>query len=290
MLTETKLPFLRMMGRYTTLKYMKKVAIVGHGYVGRAVREFFEGKFEVVVYDPAQGHSDKEAVQTASLAMICVPTPMSDDGSVDLSAVEEVFSWLKTPAIAIKSTVPPGTTKALAEKFSLQDRLVFTPEYIGEGGYPVPFWEGVPHPTDMKQHQFHIFGGSREAANKVMPFFQKVSGAFAKYHQTDSTTAETVKYMTNVWIAAKVTFCNEFFDIAENLGVDYNELRELWLQDGRVGRSHTVVYPDHRGFTGKCIPKDTNGLYRNLQKSGHESDLIKALLRVNKKFTDKNSK
>lgn len=267
---------------------MKKIAIVGHGYVGKAVRAFFEEKFEVVIHDPAQGLDNKEDAQGCDLAVICVPTPMCEDGSVDLSIIESTLGWLTTPVIILKSTVPPGTTKTLAEKYSLEDRLVFTPEFIGERGYPVPFWEGVPHPTDMKQHQFHIFGGSQEAATKVMPFFQEISGPFTKYHQTDSTTAETVKYMENVWIATKVTFCNEFFEIAEKLKINYNELRELWLQDGRVGRSHTLVYPHRRGFDGKCIPKDTNGLYRALQAHGHESNFIKAVLDVNKTFTDKN--
>jgi UDPglucose 6-dehydrogenase len=182
--------------------------------------------------------------------------------------------------------VPPGTTKKLAEQHLLGDQLVFSPEFIGEGGYPVPYWEGVPHPTDMKLARFHIFGGSKVAVDNVLPYFQKVSGPFANYQSTDSTTAELVKYMENVWIANKVVFCNEFYDIAKVLGVDYNRLRELWLLDGRVGRSHTLVYPENRGFSGKCIPKDTIGFYRAVQKAGYESHIIRGLLEQNRRWTN----
>jgi UDPglucose 6-dehydrogenase len=263
----------------------KTVAIIGHGYVGKAIEDFFKGKYEIAIYDPMQGHTNKAAAESADLAVICVWTPMREDRSVDISAVEEILEWLRTPSIVIKSTVPPGTTKSLAEKHSITDRLVFSPEYMGEGGYPLPFWEGIPDPADMKRHHFHILGGTSEATAKALPFFQQVAGPFPHFLQTDSTTAELTKYMENAWIATKVTFCNEFYDIAQSFGVDYNKLRELWLMDGRVGRSHTLVYPDKRGFTGKCIPKDTNGIYHAAKQAGHESALLLALLEHNKRWT-----
>ena len=259
----------------------KKVAVIGYGYVGKAIKAFFEGKFDVVIYDPLQGFADRTAVVDADLAVVCVPTPMQEDGHVDISAVEEILMWLRTPSIIIKSTIPPGTTKQLAERFMLADRLVFSPEFIGEEGYPVPYWEGMPHPTDMRQHHFHVLGGEEAARQKAVLFFQKVAGPFVEYRMTDSTTAELMKYMENVWIATKVSFVNDFYDIAKAFGVNYDELRELWLLDGRVGRSHTLVYPDKRGFTGKCIPKDTYGLYRAAQAAGHESGLVHALLEQN---------
>jgi UDPglucose 6-dehydrogenase len=259
----------------------KKVGIIGYGYVGKAIEAFFEGKFEVVIYDPLLGYTNREAVASVDLAIICVPTPMQADGSVDTSSVEEILMWLRVPSIVIKSTISPGTTKKLSERFMLADRLVFSPEFIGEGGYEVPFWEGVPHPSDMRKHHFHVLGGEVQAREKVLPFFQKVAGPFVQYRLTDSTTAELMKYMENVWIASKVSFVNEFYDIARTFGVDFNELRELWLLDGRVGRSHTLVYPDNRGFGGKCIPKDTYGLYRALQEAGHESNVLRNLLEQN---------
>lgn len=279
---------------------MKKIGIVGYGYVGKAIAQFFEGKFTLEVYDPNMeawrdkaGHifeiSSKEDINDCDLAIVCVPTPMKEaTGEVDISIIEDVFSWLKAPLIVIKSTIPPGTTSQLADKFNLRDKLVFSPEYIGEGGYPVPFWEGVPHPTDMKLHKTFIFGGNYTAVEKIIPFFAKVRGAFAEYRTTDSTTAELTKYMENAWIATKVTFCNEFYDIAKRLGVSYIELRELWLTDARVGKSHTIVYPDKRGFDGKCIPKDTNGIVNLMEvQYGYTPLLLDAVLKANNKFNKK---
>lgn len=277
-----------------------KIAIIGYGYVGKAIGEFFKDKFYLEVYDPNVSSfkdrfgdscitATKEQVNVCDLAIICVPTPMLESGKVDTSIVEETMKWLKTPLIMIKSTVPPGTTCRLANEYDMKDRLVFSPELIGEGGYPLPVWERMPHPTDMKQHHYFTFGGSKEAVKKVIPFFTKVRGPFCEYRITDSTTAELSKYMENVWIATKVTFCNEMYDIAENIGVDYNELRELWLADGRVGKSHTIVYPDKRGFTGKCIPKDTNGLVEFSKSKGYYPVFLATVLAANKKFNEKNT-
>jgi UDPglucose 6-dehydrogenase len=172
----------------------------------------------------------------------------------------------------------------LAQKYKREDTLVFSPEYIGEGGYPVPFWENIPHPTEMRTHSFHIFGGSKTATAKIIEFFKPVAGPFAKFIQTDSTTAELTKYMENAWIATKVTFVNEFYNIADVFHVDYNELRELWLLDGRTNRSHTLVYPEKRGFDGKCIPKDTSGILEAAKKAGYTPQLLSAVIEANDRF------
>lgn len=265
----------------------KTVAIIGYGYVGEALERYFGERFEIVLHDPAKGHDNQEAVNKADLAVVSVPTNMQEDGSVDLSAIETTFEWLKTPAIVIKSTVPPQTTDRLAKQYGLEDRLVFSPEYIGERGYPVPYWQGMHHPTDMQKHQYIIFGGSPEACQKVLPFFQEVSGPFCEYHTTDAVTAELTKYMENTWIATKVTFCNEFFELAQAYGVDYNTLRELWLTDKRISRSHTLVYKHRRGFDGKCIPKDTNGIVKAAGDKGYEPAFLKAVLENNRRYRER---
>ena len=73
-------------------------------------------------------------------------------------------------------------------------------------------------------------------------------------------------YMENCYLATKVVFCNEFYDFAKKVGVDYNKLRETWLLDPRIGRSHTFVYDDNRGFGGSCLPKDTSAFVEQGKK------------------------
>ena len=110
---------------------MKSIAIVGAGYVGKAMIRFFSDRFFVKVYDPfSKGDSeefnhlnvqlteDKEVINLCDFAVICVPTPMQEDKSVDLSIVEDTMSWLNVPLILIKSTIPPGTTDMLRQSMA----------------------------------------------------------------------------------------------------------------------------------------------------------------------------
>jgi UDPglucose 6-dehydrogenase len=263
----------------------KKVAAVGYGYVGKGVYDFFKDKFETVYYDPnVEGSASKEEINKCDLGIVAVPTPMGEDGSCDLSIIEETLDWLETPLILIKSTIPPRTTEGLINKTG--KKICFSPEYMGEGGYFIPFWK-YADPKDMKKHSFQIIGGEKDTASKIMDFFVRVMGPEARFHITDSRTAELVKYMENSFIATKVTFCNEFYNIAEKIGVDYKELRELWLLDERMGRMFSAVFPDARGFSGKCIPKDINAIVKASEKEGYDPKFIKSVVENNKRIRGK---
>lgn len=267
----------------------KEIAIIGYGYVGKALDNFFNDHYSTVIYDPIHGNEypkfslDKEEINKCKIGVICVPTPQLKDGSVDLSIIEEVIEWLETDLILIKSTIPPKTTEYLKSKYNKQN-IVFSPEYIGEGKYQVHWWKdkSYPHPLDMKKHNFFIFGGNKRYTSKIIEFFKPITGPEPQYIQTNSITAELTKYMENSWIALKVSFCNEFYDIANTFNVDYNELRELFLLDGRVERMHTIVFENKRGFDGKCIPKDINGIVKASSKEGYEPKLLKNIINFNK--------
>lgn len=259
-------------------KTERGIAIVGYGYVGSAYHKIFP---DAVIYDPARGRKDKKAVNRRGLAIVCVPTPSAPDGSCDTSLVEETIAWLKTPLILIKSTVEPGTTKRLKRKY--KKRICHSPEYIGEGKYYVAPWK-YPHPTEPIHHTFMIIGGASEDREGVIQFFLPVLGPDRIYFQTDETTSELIKLMENVWGAMKVTFCNEFYEIAKKFKVDYNQLREGFLLDSRTERMHTAVFKNKRGFGGKCFPKDTVALVKAVEKAGYEPKLIKQVLASNEEF------
>ncbi|OGF69593.1 hypothetical protein A3H65_01105 [Candidatus Giovannonibacteria bacterium RIFCSPLOWO2_02_FULL_45_14] len=266
------------------------ITIYGFGYVGRGVWNFLRDHYAIQIFDPnvkAPGiTNEKRRLKKTKYAVICVPTPMSSEGACDISIVENIISKSKHDFYLIKSTVAPGTTAALARK--TKKKIAFSPEYLGEGKYEIPYWKNMPHPTDMKKHSFHIFGGPKDVTREWINIWQKVSGWAPTYAKTDSTTAELVKYMENSFIATKKIFCDEFYDIAQKLGVDYQELRELWLLDGRVGRSTTLIYPGSRGFAGKCLPKDVNAIVVLARKKGHEPELLQRVLDINKKLREKN--
>ena len=96
----------------------KKVAIIGHGYVGKAMVEFFKDHYDVFIYDPNEKNSHtQDEINECDLGVICVPTPMQEDGACDTSVVEHVASWLETPLVILKSTVPVGTTELLSRRY-----------------------------------------------------------------------------------------------------------------------------------------------------------------------------
>jgi len=258
---------------------MKKISIIGNGFVGSAYVKFFESHYPVRIYDPNYSKSNtKESVNKCDYAVICVPSNMKENGSCDTSIVEESVRWLKVPYILIKSTIPPGTTKRLAEQTG--KHLTFSPEYIGESKYHMP--PRYLHPTDVKQHNFVILGG--QDTKPWVELFKTIMGPDAHYLQTDSTTAELVKYGENTWGATKVTLFNEFYEICKVFGVDFDEWRELLLFDPRIERIHTQVFEDNRGFSGKCFPKDVNAIVSASIQAGYKPELLEQVLKSNNKF------
>lgn len=242
-----------------------QVGIVGYGAVGRGMAALFP---DAVIHDPPLGLSDVAGINACRYTFVCLPTPALPDGRCDTSLVEDAVGWIESEYIVIRSTIPPGTTDRLSREYG--KRLVFQPEY-GPGETP-------DHPyADTRSISWLILGGRREWTTAVCELYQRVYNSSLTIQQTDATTAELTKYMENAFLATKVAFCNEFYDLAKQLGVDYNELRELWLMDPRMGRSHTWVHPDDRGFGGNCLPKDLRALLAVAEEQGLELELLRGV-------------
>jgi len=252
-----------------------RVGIVGYGVVGKALRKLFGGESAektVRVYDKGiRGYSDgksRQAIQNCDLVFVAVPTPELADGRANLRAVEEVVDWVEPP-MCLKSTVPPGTVDRLIA--ATGKRICFSPEYVGETAW---------HPwKEIETHQFVIVGGERRLADIVVRAYQAYLGPMVRYLLTDAKTAELCKYMENAFLATKVAFVNQFYDLAEAWGVDYTELRELWLEDERIGRSHTLV-TEERGYRGRCLPKDMAAIIQAARQVGG-APLLEAVDRYN---------
>jgi len=276
---------------------VKEIAIVGVGVVGRAYARVFPpnvlqthdlrdeqwtGNWCGGPEGNEKTHKQTQRARTdqCRLAIVCVPTPPLEGGGCDISAVEDVIAWLKTPLILIKSAVPPGTTDHLSHKYKKD--IAVSPEYIGESKYHVP--DEFLHPSDPRKHPFQIFGGEKHVTSQIVAIFEKYLGPTKKYIQTEAATAELVKYMENCFFATKVTFCNEFANIARHMDVDYRELRELFVLDPRVGPMHTSVFEDNPGFAGKCFPKDLAAVIAAAEDAGYDPQFLRAVVSNNHKF------
>jgi UDPglucose 6-dehydrogenase len=256
-----------------------KLGIVGYGVVGSAMARLFRTVHDVFIFDKFQpSFSDathKHAINDCDLAFLSVPTPAAADAfSCDLSSVEECVQWIQAP-LCIRSTVVPGTTDRLSALNNTS--IAFSPIYIGES-------EDHPWP-DEGNCGFLIVGGSSELCNLVFSAYRDCLASEIHYYSTAARTAELCKYMENCFLATKVAFVNQFFDIATALDVDFEELRNLWLLDSRVGPSHTLVTPE-RGFRGHCLPKDLAALIAAMKSFGG-TPLLQAVHSYNTKLCGK---
>ena len=238
-----------------------RIGIVGQGYVGTAVKEVFSKHYEINTFDLNGNCSCKtlhELVNNSDVVFVCVPTPMKKDGSCDTSIVgrvvrdinETVNSNQDGKIVAIKSTIPPGTTNRLNKECE-NISVIFNPEFLTEANFI----------DDFKNQNRIIIGGERPSTTKLRQVYSLVFPD-AKIVKTGSITAEMVKYFTNTFLATKVSFANEMYQICGRLGIDYDKVVEYSTYDERLGKSHWAVPgPDgHYGFGGSCFPKDINAL------------------------------
>ena len=228
-----------------------KVGVIGNGFVGEAISFAFSSVSEMYVYDkdPLKSLDDLESVHTCDFVFICVPTPMFKDGSQDLSYVESTFEKATSkPLYILKSTVLPGTTEAISEKFK-NFKIIFSPEFLTERSAKL----------DMLTQSRIILGGEISLTETAKKLFVKRFKS-KNIIQTDSKTAELIKYMNNTFFATKVSIMNEFKLICDKIGANWEDALSGFVSDGRVGDSHLNV-PGHDGmlgYGGTCFPKDVN--------------------------------
>ncbi|WP_304331082.1 hypothetical protein [Brachyspira innocens] len=187
----------------------KKICICGYGYVGRAFYEFFNlyNHYEVLVYDNdtelnkkySYVENDSNILKEADLIVICVPTPMMENGAVNISIVDNVLSLISSEnkLVLIKSTIPPLTTDNFKNKYH-NLRIVFSPEYIGESDYFFP--EPYNFNKDVVNTSYFIFGGDREDTKEIINFFLPIAGPVKEYIQVRAVEAELCKYMENSFL------------------------------------------------------------------------------------------
>lgn len=231
------------------MKY--KVGIIGNGFVGESQAFAFSPTAEVRIYDvdPLKSLNTLEEIYECDFVFVCVPTPMKKDGTQDLSYVEKVFEEAQFgPIYILKSTVLPGTTKELNEKYH-NLAIVFSPEFLTERTAKL----------DMLTQARIILGGEKWMTEKVRSLFEQrfMNRTFI---ETDSTTAELVKYMNNTFFATKVSIMNEFKLVCDKIGANWNDAMYGFSSDHRIGDSHLhVPGPDGKlGYGGTCFPKDVN--------------------------------
>ena len=242
------------------------IGIIGQGFVGTAVNEGLKKYYKIETFDLIEKKSTcksiQELVNKTDAIFVCVPTPMKQDGSCYLGFVEGVLEQLNNACmapggvgyisknIAIKSTIPPGTTEKFNKKYPAL-KISFNPEFLTEANSI----------EDFRNQNRIVIGGPRPSSTVFKRIYAK---AFPKVPiiKTGSTIAEMVKYFTNCFLANKVSFANEMYQICDGLKIDYDKVTEYAIYDERLGKSHlNVPGPDGDfGYGGHCFPKDVKAL------------------------------
>jgi len=233
------------------------IGIIGQGFVGSAIREGLKSFYSVKTFDLESekcNSSHSQVCLESDIIFVCLPTPMRKDGSCDTRILEDAVSKINLecrndpnrnrPVLVVKSTVPPGTTEKL-NKLATVLNVCFSPEFLTEAN---SF-------DDFKNQSRIIIGGT--GAKKVKQMFRKPFPDIPIV-VTKLETAEMVKYFTNCFLASKVTFANQMYQICLDNNIDYDKVCEYSLYDERIGKSHLAVPgPDgDLGFGGHCFPKD----------------------------------
>ena len=253
-----------------------KIGIVGQGYVGSAIKLGFQDHYDILTYDKfdlaKSTHSKlSDLVKETKIIFVCVPTPMRKDGTCYTGIVEEVIREINETAddhiIIIKSTVPPGTTDRINSEYTYST-VIFNPEFLTEENFL----------EDFRNQNRIIMGGDRKGTNKLRQVYSKVFPQ-ATIVKTGAKHAEMVKYFTNMFLATKVSFANEMYNICEQLDLDYDKVVEYATYDERLGKSHWAVPgPDGDfGYGGHCFPKDLSAIISTFDTYG----LLEAVEDVN---------
>ena len=251
-----------------------KIGVIGHGYVGESQAFAFSPSFDVKVYDKDHEKSTHtlDQVLTSDFVFVCLPTPMKKDGSQDISYIDNFFkNAINGPLYIIKSTVIPGTTNKLIKKFKNLN-IIFSPEFLTERTAKL----------DILTQTRIILGGRKDLTTKAKKIYL-IRFKNKTIIETDSLTAEYIKYMNNTFFATKVSIMNEFYRLANHLGVDWDKALYGFVADQRIGDSHlNVPGPDGKlGFGGTCFPKDINAFISFANKHNINMNVLKAAWKTN---------
>lgn len=242
---------------------MKSVLIVGNGIVGHNLaKEIAALKPEI--YDKYKPEENTKQRTHYDVAFICVPTPFIDrDNPCDSSEVRNAIVENDADLYIVKSAILPGTTEKLANETG--KHIVISPEYYGS-----------THFSNNYVYDYTIVGGAREDCKKAVQLLQSVYDGRHQFYITETRAAELVKYMENTFLAFKVSFCIQFWEIAKKANVDYEVLRELFLLDPRVNPANTYVFDEKPYWTSHCYDKDIPAIAET-----YDAVFIKAMIGYN---------
>ena len=258
-----------------------KIGIIGYGFVGQALSEGLKENVEVLKIDPKLKTTISDLKELKpEVIFICVPTPMDSDGNQNISILKSVLQDIKkhdiNGLVVVKSTVHPGNISVIENIFP---SFVYNPEFLRE-----------KHAIeDFINSSLIVFGGNESSSRLLGDVYLKYTKCVNKnYIYTDLISASLIKYAINTFLATKVIFFNEFYDLFNvlNKNESWADFIGYLSKDPRIGDSHMMV-PGHDGrlgFGGACLPKDSNAFYVYSKFLNSPLRLLNEAIQINNKI------
>lgn len=242
-----------------------KIGIAGYGFVGRAHHEVLKLKHDVVINDPALDYTD--SLDDVDAVIICVSTPQKQDGSCHIDNVYDVVERCPDVPILIKSTISVEGWRMLKDTFP-NSMLNFSPEFLREATWL----------DDIKNMKLMLIGGTS------CTFWSNVFDVDIEIAEPEELIL--TKYARNSFLALKVSFFNQIYDLCEALDIEYEAVAHYTGMDPRITQSHTQV-TKQRGFGGHCFPKDTSAFLNTANKVNIDLSILQNAVDYNKKVRRK---
>jgi UDPglucose 6-dehydrogenase len=222
----------------------------------------------------------KRGIESSTVVIVAVGTPMSDKGHADLSYVEMVARSVGEhlndyKVVVLKSTVPAGTcnlVERIIRETSPADHpfdVVSNPEFLREGSAVEDF---------MKPSRIVLGASSDRAFDVMTEIYRPLILEDTPVVKTDVKTAEMIKYASNAFLATKISFVNEIANLCEVIDADVSVVARAMGLDDRIGPKFLRA---GAGYGGSCFPKDTKALVRTAEQAGYDLRIVKSVIAVN---------
>ena len=261
-----------------------KLGIVGHGFVGTAVDHGFTKDVQKFIVDPK--HNSTNTIEDLiafkpDATFVAVPTPQLESGECNTAIREDVMQQLnqcKGLLVIVKSTVPAYKLEQLKEQ-CVDLRIVYNPEFLTEANAHY----------DFLNPNMQVLGGKWRDCDKVEKAYSRHSNVkVVPTYKVDLITASLIKYTINSWLATKVVFFNELYELhkASKTKIPWENFVDMLSREDRVGSTHMrVPGPDgDYGFGGHCFPKDTAAFLHYANQMGVDLSVLAQAVDKNKKL------
>lgn len=257
----------------------QEIGIIGLGTVGGSLLKWLhKKKMPIRVYDKFKKIGELEDLEKCKIIFLCLPTPYNPKTGYNLSALIETIKFFQAPKIfVIKSTVLPETTESFQKKYQ-KHKFLFNPEFLREAEP----WETFIN-SDLQ-----IMGYTSKSKKiakeilKLLPKGKKFSGTMS------ATEGEIIKQAVNSFLAIKVIFANQIYELSTKLKANYENVKKALESETRLGGSHfDISHAGYRGFGGKCLPKEFLALTYQYKKLKLPSKLLEIIWQINFNYLKK---